>query len=50
MEEELSFEDDVKVDPITGRKEKRSLLSKLNGKNKITRQEMDEIFLQDDNW
>lgn len=37
------FNDDDHVDPVTGRKEKSK--SKLNVKRKLSKHEMDEIFL-----
>lgn len=46
--EEQSFEDDYKTDPVTGKKQKKGLLSRLSSKNKLSRQDMDEIFLGDD--
>lgn len=45
---ETSFEDEHRTCPITGRKEKKSLISQLNKKGKLSRFEMDEIFLSDD--
>lgn len=42
-----AFEDEVKTCPITGRKEKKTLKSVLNKKGKISKYEMDEIFLED---
>lgn len=48
FDDDESFEDEVKVCPITGRKEKKSLISVLNKKGKISSYEMDEIFLNDE--
>jgi len=42
------FDDEVRTCPITGKKEKKTLKSVLNKKGKITRYEMDEIFLNDE--
>lgn len=44
---EDGFDDERRTCPITGRKEKKSLISTLNKKGKISRHEMDEIFLDD---
>jgi len=45
--EERSFEDERRVDPVTGRKEKKSIISVLNKKGRLTKHELDEIFLED---
>lgn len=45
---EVGFEDENRRCPVTGRKEKKSLISVLNKKGKISDFEMDEIFLEDD--
>lgn len=46
--EEQAFDDERRVDPVTGRKEKKSMISVLNKKGRLTKHEMDEIFLEDD--
>jgi len=45
--EEQAFDDERRVDPVTGRKEKKSMISVLNKKGKLNKFEMDEIFLED---
>jgi len=44
---EMGFNDEKRVDPVTGRKEKKSMVSVLNKKGKISKYELDEIFLDD---
>ncbi len=44
---EMGFDDERRVDPVTGRKEKKSMVSVLNKKGRITKHELDEIFLDD---
>lgn len=46
-EEDAGFDDEFKTCPITGRKEKKSMISTLNKKGKLSKFEMDEIFLDD---
>jgi hypothetical protein len=46
-EMEASFDDERRVDPFTGRKEKKSMISVLNKKGRLSKHEMDEIFLED---
>jgi len=45
---EMGFDDERRIDPVTGRKEKKTLKSVLNKKGKISRYELDEIFLEDE--
>lgn len=45
---ERGFDDEQRSCPVTGRKEKKTLRSVLNKKGRISRYEMDEIFLEDD--
>ena len=43
------FEDEVPVDPMTGKKvPKEGKLAKLSSKRRLTRHEMDEIFMEND--
>jgi hypothetical protein len=44
---ETGFDDENRVDPVTGRKEKKSMISVLNKKGKLNKYELDEIFLED---
>ncbi len=44
---ETGFDDEKRVDPVTGRKEKKSMVSVLNKKGRLTKHELDEIFLDD---
>lgn len=42
--DETAFDDEVRICPVTGKKEKKSLKSILNKKGKLSRHELDEIF------
>lgn len=46
--DDRGFDDEKRVDPVTGRKEKKSMMSVLNKKGRLSKFEMDEIFLEDD--
>ena len=46
-DEDMGFDDKHRSCPVTGKKEKKSFKSVLNKKGKLTRHEMDEIFLDD---
>ncbi len=46
-DEDSAFDDEVRTCPVTGKKEKKTLKSVLNKKGKLTKHEMDEIFLED---
>lgn len=46
-EVESGLDDEQRVCPVTGRKEKKSMASVLNKKGKLSKFEMDEIFLED---
>lgn len=46
-DDDVGFDDEVRVCPVTGRKERKTLKSVLNKKGKLTKHELDEIFLED---
>ena len=46
-----AFKQKDKVDPVTGQKIRRhSDLAKLNSKHKLSKQEMDDLFLDESEW
>jgi hypothetical protein len=47
---ENAFQEKKRRDPITGEREWRGAKSKLNSNRKLTPQEMDEIFLDEEEW
>ena len=44
------FNEKKRRDPVTGQEEYRGALSKLNSKHRPTDAEMDEIFLDEEEW
>jgi|GEM_PF-2408023 len=47
LEIESGLNDEQRRCPVTGRKEKKSMASVLNKKGRLSKFEMDEIFLDD---
>ena len=47
FDDDRAFDDEQRVCPITGKREKKTLISVLNKKGKINKHELDEIFLDD---